>query len=533
MDRRTFLKTAVVAGGALLLNPARKLDSYYQKSSGFFGVHPFIEKNPGAVFIMRTAVDKKTNSDLKKHSGVLFGSSVFIGLSERDGGVPLTNKVVIKPNLTSYNLKDPNYHKENCMGIITDVDFVEGIINSLKYLGLSGKQIYIRETNSDEELYVESGYRQMASRTGVDVRDMTAGVNGLGYKDIKWMDVKDGGWFVRIPYLWPVNAPDVFLINIAKLKAHGMGLTLCAKNLQGTIASPYQKHCKSYDSNMSIPPCDVVTDARAKIKKNYDRHLAEGIPRWDKPGYSYLGGLGQETWVTRCLDNNSVIKPHLNIIEGIYGRDGDFIRGPHNGLAQDFIMNYIIFGKNPFYVDIIGHWLAAHEPGNFGLFHLAKERGFISLIDPSKIPVYEWKADGTAIPKPLKEFQRIPLLTYYLTRDYKGQSESYWHLCNEPYNYITEDSKPTICRPKSFVLMQNYPHAFSPSKAIEFAIPHSGFTRLEIYNSRGRIVDVLVDRHCRRGSHLVVWKAYGQPSGAYFYRLYFAGFSEIKKLTLV
>ena len=70
-----------------------------------------------------------------------------------------------------------------------------------------------------------------------------------------------------------------------------------------------------------------------------------------------------ETWATRCIDNNSVLKPGLNVIEGIYGRDGNgFYQGPHNGAAQDFLTNIIIFGKNTFYVDIIGKWLGGHEP---------------------------------------------------------------------------------------------------------------------------------------------------------------------------
>ncbi|HUT62543.1 MAG TPA: hypothetical protein VMZ04_01170 [Anaerolineae bacterium] len=51
--------------------------------------------------------------------------------------------------------------------------------------------------------------------------------------------------------------------------------------------------------------------------------------------------------------------------------------------------NIIIFEKNRFNVDIIGHWLAEHEPGNFGLFILAIERGYISKLNLYDIPVYE------------------------------------------------------------------------------------------------------------------------------------------------
>jgi hypothetical protein len=53
--------------------------------------------------------------------------------------------------------------------------------------------------------------------------------------------------------------------------------------------------------------------------------------------------------------------------------------------------NIVIFGKNPYLVDNVGHWLGGHEPGNFGLFHIAMERGKLGVINPMKIPVYEWQ----------------------------------------------------------------------------------------------------------------------------------------------
>jgi len=131
-----------------------------------------------------------------------------------------------------------------------------------------------------------------------------------------------------------------------------------------------------------------------------------------------------------------VLKPGLNIIEGIYGRDGHLIRGPgEGGFANDYLTNIIIFGKITFHVDIIGTWLAGHEPGNFGLFHLTREKGFIATLNPRKIPVYEWFSDGTAIAKTLTDFERTPLKTHYLRRDYNDQDESEWHLVNEPSRF--------------------------------------------------------------------------------------------------
>jgi len=48
------------------------------KPSGYFGVHPFVEQHPEAVFILRTQVDYKTNSDACKRAGLDLGRSVFV-----------------------------------------------------------------------------------------------------------------------------------------------------------------------------------------------------------------------------------------------------------------------------------------------------------------------------------------------------------------------------------------------------------------------------------------------------------------------
>ncbi len=103
--------------------------------------------------------------------------------------------------------------------------------------------------------------------------------------------------------------------------------------------------------------------------------------------------------------------------------DGDgFSGGPHDGRAMDFMSNNIIFGKDAFRVDIITHWLAGHEPGNFGLFHIGIERGVSNVLDPFDIPVYLWE-NGQAKKVSLDTFKRTPLLTLYLRRNYDGYNE--------------------------------------------------------------------------------------------------------------
>ncbi|TFH27897.1 MAG: DUF362 domain-containing protein [Bacteroidia bacterium] len=531
LNRRSFIRTSGIAGTGLMLTPLRALDRQFIKAEPMIGVHPFIFENEDAVFIMKTDVDVKTNASAIKQAGLSFGRSVFGITDNPDNGVPLTHKVVIKPNLTCRGKWNPDYTVVRSMGVVTDANFTEGVIESLKELEISASQIYAREVNCPEDL-AEGGYTDMAERTGIDMKGIDTPYSDLNPDQLQWMDVEDGIYFKKIPYLWPVNAPESWLLNIAKLKTHSMGMTLCAKNIQGTIAMNYQQHCKVYGSHLNIRAEDIQTNAFASIQNNYNRHVADGIPRWDRPGQE--GGIWMETWASRCLDNNSVTSARLHVIEGGYGRDGDFIDGPNEGgLAKDYMTNVIIFGLNPFYVDIVGHWIGGHEPGNFGLFHMAKESGMISTIDPANIPVYEWDAASGANLKALDEFQRHTLKTGYLRKDYDGAIEEYWHMVDEYFDYSTVSIPAIQAIAFPFKLGGNFPNPFSENTHIPFQLQKAGHVSLEVINAQGRTVDILVNRQMIPGNHMITWNSSHHPAGLYLCRMRFGGMLQSGNMLVV
>jgi hypothetical protein len=230
-----------------------------------------------------------------------------------------------------------------------------------------------------------------------------------------------------------------------------------------------------------------------------------------------------ETWASRCLDNNTVLKAGLHIIEGIYGRDGHFIDGPHAGLAQDFMTNYIIFGMNPFYVDVIGHWIGGHEPGNFGLFHMAREKGFINTFNPKNIKVYEWDTDTGATYRHLSAFTRYPLKTKYLRKDYAGGSEDLWHLVDEACDYAAFGDPHLSVGEQQFSLDASYPNPASHRTNIPFRMHQPAQVRIEILDSKGAVADVLADRFLPAGSHMVNWDCSKHPAGFYICRMRTAG----------
>ena len=81
-------------------------------------------------------------------------------------------------------------------------------------------------------------------------------------------------------------------------------------------------------------------------------------------------------------------------------------------------------------------------------------------------------------------------------------------------NELEDSDLPTELR-----LEQNYPNPFNPTTNIEFSLPKRVDVKLEVFNSLGRRVAVLVDEAKPAGFHTVRFDASSLSSGMYFYRL--------------
>ena len=84
-----------------------------------------------------------------------------------------------------------------------------------------------------------------------------------------------------------------------------------------------------------------------------------------------------------------------------------------------------------------------------------------------------------------------------------------------------------------YKLSQNYPNPFNPSTQIDFSIPENGYTKLEIYNSLGQVVNTLVSGDLSAGSYTATFDGAGLSSGIYFYKLQSGEFSTVKKMNLI
>ena len=535
MNRRDFIKVSAATGALGTIQPITAL-AKRQQPSGFFSVHPFIEEHPEAVFIMKTNVDKKTNGEAIKQVGLDFSKTVIVPSTK---GVPLSRIIPVKPNITDSFTSKKLYPKEAAMfpleygmGIVTDPYFVEGIIEGMKGLGMSGKQFYVREVTNPWD-FEPRGYVDMCWRQDVDIRPLHEDYKNLDSNDLQWVDFKNSEIFKKAPYLWPVNAKDTWLVNIAKFKAHGMSLTLTCKNLQGTMSTPFQHYCGDERTVKEIDGF-TIKNVLKRAKENYNRHVEMGIPRWKTN--NEISGYTMDIWCNRTLDNVSHTPAGIHIIEGVYGRDGDgFIYGPNKGPyyeqeAWDYMTNYVIFGKSPFRTDIIGLWLGGHEAGNVGLYHIAMDRKLSDVLDPRKIPVYLWE-NGTATLVKLEDLERWALKTYYL----QNEGEEKWHMLDQPFDYsrVSEGPQTLPRTADARVLDSSIPNPDNATVSFEYGLPDADAARLEILDGRGKTVQVLADGSADRGFHMANWKIDRHAAGKYAWRFRSGDHTKVERLALL
>ena len=92
--------------------------------------------------------------------------------------------------------------------------------------------------------------------------------------------------------------------------------------------------------------------------------------------------------------------------------------------------------------------------------------------------------------------------------------------------------------PEKYGLFQNYPNPFNPSTTILYNLPASSHVMLEVINSLGQRVKLLVNEIKPAGEYAVSWNGTDKngdkvASGIYFYRLKAGEYSATRKMVLV
>ncbi len=468
MKRREFISKVTVAAGSLASLSYYEMldaqDSYaFPTSGGGMGVEealyyieplkennvmpeirPEIRNNPRTVFLIETHVDARKD-DTSGHfteavpqlraEGKRIAQQLFVKGSIKGGST------FIKPNFV--DVQPWGYNRTNC--VYTSPDFVVGVVEHLREIG--NPNVVCGDTPASAVQHRNGGVYDAFDP--YNVRMIEAAYRRFEHfseNEINWSNpVKSPVWN-RIPYYRPILDKDNFLVNIAKLKPHQTALTtLTVKNLQGCVPRGFGQFCQpglQLESQAETAGIDFSRgfqkDAIRNVEELFVKHRAAGFKRWetskrmfgDYDKYVELGGyeafnkvkndfsarqdfikqvgnlFRQEAWIHRGLDNAFVLKPQINIIEGILAQDGD----EHNldRIGTDQLVNIVVAGCSPYEVDAVGNYVMGHDPSEIWYTRVAKEKGF-GECDINKINIC-WISDGEIVPlKNLAEIKRHPL----------------------------------------------------------------------------------------------------------------------------
>lgn len=103
---------------------------------------------------------------------------------------------------------------------------------------------------------------------------------------------------------------------------------------------------------------------------------------------------------------------------------------------------------------------------------------------------------------------------------------------------FTDEEQEIVPEIERTLLHSNYPNPFNPTTQISFSIPEESKINLSIYNIRGQLVKILINRRIISGSHIVNWNGKDNnnkqvSSGVYFYKLKNGNKSISKKMLLL
>ncbi|MCE5248972.1 DUF362 domain-containing protein [bacterium] len=402
-----------------------------------------IRENPKAVFIIETTVktekDGKGSFDLAGPQLEEAGYSIARSLFER--GTEKGGKTAINPNWTYINphLRYPT------IGITVAPQFVAGFAEGLR--GLGNTNIVVTERSAGANFLRESGHLGILDEHKILFID--GAYKQFDYYDkdeLNWFDLDDGVVWKRVPVFRPHFDRDTFNINMPKFKNHNLGLTtLSIKNRQGLIPTGYGHYCDQWHQMYTIRPemrRDINPDYWENVEKSFLKHAEMGYKAWDIEksygAYQSKGGwkafrkvredrkkadefmkgvtnlMWDEQWGQRTIDTVGVLRPDINIVEGVIGRDGDAFA---NG--TDYLTNYVVAGLDLVATDTVTSYLMGQDPRELYYLRMARERGH-GPIDPAEITVYRIKGNTIEKVDDIRTLKRYRLGFYLHSRKDDG-----------------------------------------------------------------------------------------------------------------
>ncbi len=129
---------------------------------------------------------------------------------------------------------------------------------------------------------------------------------------------------------------------------------------------------------------------------------------------------------------------------------------------------------------------------------------------------------------------------YYYFEDFDIKKAHYYWYQLEDISYngssIKHDVKMVYTDTdiaKGFLLMDNYPNPFNIETRIPINLQKDTDVELSIYDTSGRLIDVMLNDQMSAGYHELIWSGKKYVSGVYYYRLSTSSGNQSKKLLLL
>lgn len=273
---------------------------------------------------------------------------------------------VLKPNVTSgEHFANPE------LGVDTHPAFVWGLAEYLQEHGARRGGVYVLEDPRDSDdnnprHWRGTGYLEMAEATGAKLRCPTS------YTCVKRVVPRPLVHAVRNVSRLAV-APSTVLINVPKLKTHNLGITtLCFKNQMG-LDNVFDRH--------------YCAQAMCELPQELRRDEVPGRQWMDEA----LHNRWQEGLARRLIDLAQVVTPHLNVVEGVVGRDGT---GFHQG--RNYPLGMVVAGINMVAVDSVASYAMGFDPQRIVYLRMAADHG-LGCNDLARLRIYTLE-DSAVVP---------------------------------------------------------------------------------------------------------------------------------------
>jgi len=106
-------------------------------------------------------------------------------------------------------------------------------------------------------------------------------------------------------------------------------------------------------------------------------------------------------------------------------------------------------------------------------------------------------------------------------------------ILEKPYRHISVEVVAADEMVAETILEPGYPNPFNPSTNIRYRLAQQADVTVEVYDTGGRRVALLVNQSQQAGTYTVPFNASNLASGIYFVRMQAGSFTNIQKLTLI